>query len=388
MDRIYLDNAATSWPKPAGVSAAMIAYLEENGAPAGRSGYAEANETMRLIQDCRRKLAQLIGAAHPQQIVFGFNGTDALNMAIHGALRAGDHVVTTTLEHNSVLRPLQHWSQYHSVDVTYLQPADDGCISARAMEEALRVNTRLAIVTHASNVTGVVQPVEQWGEVLASRNTLLLVDAAQTLGHLPVDVGQLGADLVAASTHKGVRGPLGTAMLYVGANAADHLRPWRQGGTGTQSESPQQPHELPERLESGNLNVVGLAGLASALNALEESGGPSGEHEERLADRLRHGLKQMDGVQVHDGVRVGHRPKRTGVVSITVEGFEPQELASLLDVSFRIQTRAGLHCAPLAHEWLGTLAGGGALRFSIGPENTEAHIDAALKAIESLTAFD
>lgn len=401
MNRIYLDNAATSWPKPAGVTEAMVAYLQENGAPAGRSGYAEANETARLLQDCRRQLAQLVGAAHPQQVVFGFNGTDVLNMAIHGALRDGDHVVTTVLEHNSVLRPLHHWSQHGDVEVTFLEPGADGRVPAESLQSALRPNTRLAILTHASNVTGVVQPVEAWGEAVsnrrasgargANRDTLFLVDAAQSLGHMPVDVSRMQADMVAASTHKGVRGPLGTAMLYVGA-AAEQLRPWRQGGTGTQSESPQQPDELPERLESGNLNVVGLVGLAAALKALEAMGGPASvaPHEQQLTERLRLGLAALSGVQIQDGVSsdCDTPPPRTGVVSVTVEGFEPQELATMLDVSFRIQTRAGLHCAPLTHQHLGTLASGGTLRFSVGPENTEAHIDAAIDAVASLVNFE
>ena len=331
-ERIYLDNAATSWPKAPGVATSMTQYLEENGAPAGRGGYAEASEVQQLLQDCRRRLANLIGAEHPDRVVMAFNGTDALNIAIHGLLRPGDHVVTSTLEHNSVLRPLQHWTSGHGVEVTHLSPDAGGLVTSQSLERALRPETRLAILTHASNVTGVVQPVDAWGQVLQQHSAMFLVDAAQTLGHLECDARAMGADVLAASTHKGIRGPLGTAMLYVGPRAEREMQPWRQGGTGVKSEELEQPAELPHRLESGNLNMVGIVGLRQALlsqGSLQERQDRT-IHEHILTQQLIEGLKDVPqcvlrGSHHEAPPAVG---RRTPVVSVTVEGFDPQELAA------------------------------------------------------------
>ncbi|MCA9177316.1 MAG: aminotransferase class V-fold PLP-dependent enzyme [Planctomycetales bacterium] len=384
MKRIYLDNAATSWPKPAPVAEAMLRYLTENGAPAGRSGYAEANAAQRLVDDCRRRLAQLVGADHPRRIAMAFNGTDALNMALHGLLRAGDHVVTTVWEHNSVLRPLAHLARHGGVEVTYLE-GNGFAVNDDEVAAAMRDETRLVAITHVSNVTGAIQPVHKIGRQVAEHpRALLLVDAAQSLGHLPIDVVDLGADLLAAPGHKGLRGPLGTGLLYVGPRAEPQLQSWRQGGTGTQSEEPMQPEALPERLEAGNLNMPGIAGLAAAVALLStEQLAAAAEHERRLTERLLTGLAELPDVQVH-GPADPSSALRTSVVSITSTLLPPQELAALLDASFRIQTRAGLHCAPLAHRKLNTLSQGGTLRFSPGPETKLEEIDYALQALREL----
>lgn len=385
MPRIYLDNAATSWPKPASVYEAVDTYLRDNGAPAGRSTYAEAEEVERGLADCRRRLAALLGAAQPQEVAFAFNGTDALNMALHGLLQPGDHAVTTAAEHNSVLRPLQWLSEHAGVTVTRVACDADGVVDAEAVADALQESTRLVALTHVSNVTGAIQPVADVSRAMSQRQpqALLLVDAAQSLGHLPVHIGQLGADLLAAPGHKGLNGPLGTGLLYVGPRAAPAIQSLRQGGTGTRSEEDRQPTSLPDQLESGNHNVPGLLGLRAALVDLEQAGlGSIRRHELQLTEQLLSGLQDLPRVTVH-GPPAGEG--RTGVVSISGD-FEPQELAMLLDSSFRVQVRAGLHCAPRMHRALNTAARGGTVRFSMGRYSTPEHIEAAVSALTEVLA--
>lgn len=383
--RLYLDNAATSWPKPPGVSEAVSRYLVECGAPAGRGVYQEALEVERCLATLRKQLSVLLGVERPDQIVFTLNGTDALNMAIHGLLAAGDHVVTSVVEHNSVLRPLNHWQQNHAVDVTVLPCDGRGMVDPEAVEAVLRPNTRLVVLSHASNVTGVLQPIGSIGQLTRQRGIPLLVDAAQSLGQTPVDVTELGADLLAAPGHKGLLGPLGTGFLYVADSVSDQLRPVRQGGTGTSSHEVKQPVALPERLEAGNLNVPGLVGLESALQFIHAQGGVEAicQHHRKLTEKLLQGLVKISGVTLLGSSDLSCR---VGIVSITISGCDPQELATLLDATYRIQVRAGLHCAPRMHESLGTIATGGALRFSIGPFNVEAEIDRAIEATAEIVA--
>jgi len=294
--------------------------------------------------------------------------------------------VTTVAEHNSVLRPLSFLQQHAGVTVTRIGCDARGVVDAQALLDAVREDTLLVAVTHVSNVTGAIQPVAEVGSRMtaAGGEALLLVDAAQSLGHLPVDVSDLQADLIAGSGHKGLLGPLGTGMLYVGPRAADALEPYRQGGTGTNSEDEQQPDELPQRLESGNLNVPGLVGLAAALQELEREGAEARRrHEMQLAERLIDAVQAMPQLTLH-GPTAGQ--ERTAVISLASSALEPQELAMLLDSSFRIQTRAGLHCAPRMHQALGTDRAGGTLRISIGPYNTLEQVDIAIRALEELAA--
>jgi cysteine desulfurase / selenocysteine lyase len=379
--RIYLDNAATSWPKPESVYAAIDWYQRQLGAAAGRSAYQEANEVERLIGETRRRLAELIGAQQSRQVVFTSNGTDSLNLALHGLLRPGDHVVTSVVEHNSVLRPLRHLQQTRDVQVTRVGCDARGVIDPDEVRTALRPSTRLIALIHASNVTGALQPVEQVGQIARQAEILLLVDAAQSVGHVPVDVRALGADLLAAPGHKALLGPLGMGFLYVGPGVEQHLLPIRQGGTGTQSERDIQPDSLPDRYESGNHNVPGIIGLGAGLAYVQQQGIEAlRRHEQTLTGRLLAGLRDTRRVTVHGP------DDRVGVVGITVDGWEPQELATALDTICRIQVRAGFQCAPLLHRALGTANRGGTVRFSLGAFNTEEHIDAALQAITELAA--
>ncbi len=382
--RIYLDNAATSWPKPETVYAAVDRYQRELGAPAGRSGYTQAIETNQSVEFARRDLARLLGVRDPQRIIFTFNGTDALNLAIHGLLKPGDHVVTTVTEHNSVLRPLRALQDQGMIAVDRVGCDRQGYVDPQQIQAAMKSNTRLVALCHASNVTGALQPAAEIAKVAHDCGALLLLDAAQSLGHVSLQVDELQADLLAAPGHKGLLGPLGTGLLYVRPGLEKELRCVRQGGTGTLSELDRQPENLPGKYEAGNLNVPGLIGLRAGVMHLSVKGLAKVEqHCQELTGRFLAGLRGLSQVRVHGPATV---ERRVGVVSLTVEGYDPQEVAALLDASYQVQVRPGLHCAPLMHQALGTLSGGGTVRFSFGAMNTTEDVDAALQAIAAVTA--
>lgn len=383
--RIYLDNAATSWPKPPAVYDAVDKYLRENGAPLGRGTYGEAQSVERTVAELRRGLARLLGARDAKQVLFAFNGTDALNIAIHGLVRRGDHVVTTVVEHNSVLRPLRLLADKAEVALTHVECDREGIVSAQAIEAALRPETRLVVLSHASNVTGALQPVEDVARrVRAHKGPRLLVDAAQSAGHVAIDVDGWGVDMLATSGHKGLLGPLGTGVLYIRPGLEEEVLSFRQGGTGTQSDDDRQPSTMPDKFEPGNHNVPGLVGLAAAVAHLHERGiADVRRHAEKLTAQLLAGLRDIAGVTIY-GPR--DATKSVGVVSLTIEGYDPQELGSTLDAAFGIQARAGLHCAPRMHAALGTAERGGTLRLSVGLFNTEDEVAAAVAAIEAIAA--
>jgi len=380
MQRIYLDNAATSWPKPEAVYAVVDRYQRELGAPAGRSAYREANEVERLVHDARRRVAQLLHAGDPRRIVFTGNGTDSLNLALHGLLRPGDHAIASVAEHNSTLRPLQYLYDHGGVQMTLVGCDAAGIVDPDEIRRAIRSNTRLIALIHASNVTGALQPVADAGRVAQDHGVRFLVDAAQSAGHVPIDVDELNADLLAAPGHKGLLGPLGTGVLYIRPGVEEQLLPIRQGGTGSRSDSAQQPGELPDRYESGNQNVPGILGLGAGLAYLQQRGVDDiARHDRALTARLIARLSEVPGVTIYGPQDPA---RRTGVVSISLAGYDPQELAMLLDAAGGIQVRAGLHCAGLMHRALGTAEGGGTIRFSPGPFTTPEHIDAAAEAVE------
>ena len=382
--RIYLDNAATSWPKPESVYCAVTRALRELGAPAGRGTYAEATEVERLLQETRRATALLLGAQEPRSIVFTANGTDSLNLAIHGMLRPGDHVVTSMAEHNSTLRPLRQAQDHQNVNVTRVPCNGEGFVDPDDIRAAIQPDTRMIALVHVSNVTGAIQPVVEVGKIASEHQICYLIDAAQSLGHLPFDLAATHADLVAAPGHKGLLGPLGSGILYVDPKLESELMPIRQGGTGTQSETDVQPETLPDRFESGNLNVPSLLGLQAGMAYLAEQGVPTiSDHEQQLAERLRQGLSEIKGVQLFGPQSALHR---AGVVSMLLDGYEPQELAMLLDSNHRIQARAGFHCAPLIHEQIGTAQHGGTLRLSVGPLTATEEIDTTVEAIGEIAS--
>ncbi len=380
--RTYLDNAATSWPKPESVYAAVEDAMRRLGAPAGRGTYREAADVERLIERTRSRVSELLNARQPHEVVFGFNGTDVLNMAIQGSVAPGDHVITSVVEHNSVLRPLRYLEEHGGVRVTRIACDAQGYIDPDEVRQAIRADTRLIVLLHASNVTGAVQPIEAVGRIAADHAVPFLVDAAQSLGHLAIDVQQLGATMLAAPGHKGLLGPLGTGVLHVRESYADRLRPWRCGGTGTQSDRDVQPDSLPEKFEAGNPNVPGLAGLGAGVEyLLRHSIDALARHEATLTAQLLDGLLDIEAVTVHGP---GSGSPRVGVVSLSIAGYDPREVAALLDSTHTIQVRAGIHCAPLMHASLGTVAQGGTVRLSFGPLNTSDEVQLALAAVREI----
>jgi len=380
--RIYFDNAATSWPKPPAVYEAVNHYLREVGAPAGRSGYAEAVDAAQQVARCRSEVASLLGLADPSHLIFTCNGTDSLNLVLHGLLRDGDHVVTTVVEHNSVLRPLAQLESARRIHVTHVGCDASGYVDPADIRRAMRPATRLVAIIHASNVTGAVQDVAAIAHIAHAGGALLLCDAAQSLGHLPLDFAALDVDFLAAPGHKGLLGPLGTGVLAIRPGLADQLQSIRQGGTGSRSEEIRQPAVLPDKYEAGNLNVPGIAGLAAGAAYLRERGLETiAAHGQRLTSQLLEGLSAIDRIRV-----VGPKPNRLRVplVSLVIDGYDPQEAALALDAAYRIQVRPGLHCAPLVHRALQTDTQGGTLRISLGPMNTLAEVDTAIAALAEL----
>lgn len=391
-DRLYLDNAATSFPKPAAVLEAMRAYAEEIGASAGRGAYRETLEAGRILSDCRARLARLIGARAPEQVVFALNCSAALNQAIKGLFfslpaPSGRHVVTTTMEHNSVLRPLESLKATHGIEVTHV-PADPriGFVRAEDVIAAIRPETRLVCMVHASNVTGAVQPVEAVGREARRRGIPFLVDAAQSAGHLPIDVEKMHADFLAVPGHKGLLGPLGTGALYIRKGLESQLLPLVEGGTGSVSERPIQPDFMPDKFESGSHNAIGIAGLTAALEWIEERTVEElWAHDRELSRKFMEQIADIPGLTVYGPLDEG---ERVAVFSVRVSGLEPQELSALLESEFGILTRSGIHCAPLAHETLGTHADGGTTRISFGSFSTLDDVDRCAKGLAAVAAVN
>jgi cysteine desulfurase family protein len=377
----YLDNAATSFPKPEGVYAALDRFARHTLANPGRSGHRMALASEHALSDARHRLNRFFAGRSPDRWAFTLNGTDALNMAFKGTLNDGDHVVTTDLEHNSVSRPLVALAEAGRVTLTRVPADGGGTVDPDAVRAAITPRTRLVALTHASNVLGTVQPVAEVGRLARERDLLFLVDAAQTAGVVPIDVQAMGIDLLALPGHKSLLGPTGTGALYVGARVS--LRPWREGGTGGDSLTPTQPPDFPHHLEGGTPNVLGVAGLVAGLDFVEGRGPDAiRTHEVALCDRLRAALAELPGFEVF-----GHADaaRRVGAISFRCEALPAPELAGLLDQSFDIAVRPGLHCSPYIHKALGT-APDGLVRVSPGPFNTDADIDHLIDALQQITS--
>jgi cysteine desulfurase family protein len=372
---IYLDNAATSFPKPPEVIRAVTGAMEKIGANPGRSGHRLSLAAGRVVWNCREELALMLGVQNPENIVFGCNCTDALNLAIYGVVRPGDHVITTMLEHNSVLRPINGMVQKGLITWSLLAPGPSGVVEASQVAEAIRPETRLVVINHASNVIGLVQPVHEIARVVKRAGALLLVDAAQSLGVIPVRPLDIDADMMAFPGHKGLLGPYGTGALWIRDGLT--IAPLREGGTGSSSESMLQPDEMPEALESGTLNMAGLAGLLVGTRIVRNKREEYFQHEKVLSDRIWEGLQEINGV-----CTLTTRPPDVGVVSFNISGFTSGEIAGKLD-SYGIATRGGLHCAPAIHTHLGTLDRG-AVRASVGFTSTVADVDALLSAVTEI----
>jgi cysteine desulfurase family protein len=380
---IYLDNAATSFPKPEAVYQALDRFARQSLANPGRAGHKMALAAEHALDDTRHLLNQFFHGEGPERFVFTLNCTDALNMAFKGVLAEGDHVLTTDLEHNSVSRPLRKMELDGRITLTRLHADRDGTADPDDFRKAVTPRTRLIALTHASNVLGTVQPVAEVGRIARERDLLFVVDAAQTAGVVPIDVRALHIDLLAFPGHKSLLGPTGTGALYVGPRAT--LRAWREGGTGGDSASETQPAEFPYFLEGGTPNVLGVAGLAAGVKYVQEQGlDKIHAHEARLTERLWRRLDEIGGYEVF-----GHRDmgRRVGTLSFSSEVLpDPKELGGILDSAFDIAVRPGLHCAPYIHRSLGTFDRGGSVRVSPGPFSTEQDIDDLARALAEIGA--
>lgn len=355
---VYLDNAATSWPKPEAVYEAVDRFMREVGATPGRGGHRREEEAQRIADEARGMVAQLVNAPDPQGVAFAMNATQALNMAIKGLVASGDHVVTSSIEHNAVWRPLKAL-EGRGVEVTAVACAPDGTLDPGDVEGALRENTRLVVMVHGSNVLGTILPIEAVGRICRRHGIPFLVDAAQTAGTYPIDMEAMEVDLLAFAGHKGLYGPHGTGGLVVRPGVA--LRTWVEGGSGVESASERMPDALPARLEAGTQNAAGIAGLVEGVRFVLEQGVEQIRARQlEMTGLLVEALQPISGLTIlgpHDLAR------RAGVVSVTVEGYVPGQLAMVLDQVFDVATRAGLHCSPEAHRTAGTESDG-ALRFS------------------------
>jgi len=384
---IYLDNAATSFPKPEQVYRGMEAFVRAAGANPGRGGHRRALEAESLIGETRRLLARLFHAPRPERVILGHNATDGLNMAIKGVLRPGDHAVTSVLEHNSVNRPLNQLEKEGIITLTRVPATSGHLVDPEAVARAFTPKTRLVALTHASNVTGTIQPVGAIGRIARERDALLLVDAAQSAGVVPIDVERDGIDLLAFTGHKGLLGPTGTGGLVIGERA--EVRPWREGGTGGDSSSPVQPSEYPHRLEGGTPNVFGIAGLREGVRLLLERGVETVlAHERALLATFFAALKDPGRYAWYgaDRALAGVADEgRVGLVGLNFPGFSPSEAAAVLDEQFDIAVRSGLHCAPYAHKHQGTFPQG-TVRLSVGILTTPDEMRRAAAAFDEVAA--
>lgn len=377
---VYLDNAATSFPKPDSVYLAVEHALKDIGVGPGRGGYKRGIAASRLVFEARELLASFFAVKDSTRLVFTQNATEALNLAVNGLLRPGDHVVSTTMEHNSLVRPL-HAAEGRGVEISWVTADRRGFVSMDQIAAAMRPATRLVAISHCSNVTGTVQPVEEIGVHVRKSGAFLLLDAAQSAGYIPIDVNQLNVDLLAVPGHKGLLGPQGTGFLYI-AEGVD-LMPLHYGGTGVFSSEVNQPEALPERYESGTMNTPGIAGLKAGVEFILETGLERiRQKETMLVAQLLNGLKGLSRVNIYGPDGPAHRG---AVVSFTVDGIDPATIGFRLDNDFDISVRVGLHCAPLAHKTIGTYPGG-TVRVSPGYFNTEDDIDAFIKALQTIVS--
>lgn len=385
--RLYLDNAATSFPKPRQVMEAMARYASQLGASAGRGAYREAVETGAMLSECRRRLCGLFHGENSEHFVFTLNCSDALNLAIKGLIGPRDksHVICTQVDHNSILRPMNALADGGLIEQTRVavDPAT-GLVDPDDIARAIRPDTRLIALAHASNVTGSVQPIREVGEIARRRGIPLVVDAAQSAGHLPIDVQADCIDLLAAPGHKGLLGPLGTGFLYIRPGMEKVLHPIKEGGTGSASDSDRQPDFLPDKYEPGSHNAIGIIGLSEGVQWVLSQGVEAlAARETELCGIFIDGVSGVQGLTYYGprGVK-----NRLGVFSVNVDGLDAHELAMVLESNYGILTRSGIHCAPLIHQAIGTAASGGTTRLSFGPFLSGQDVRFAADALADIAA--
>lgn len=376
---IYLDNAASTFPKPQEVVKAMVECMQEYAANPGRSSHELAMRAAKTVLQARQEIAKLFGIGSPDDVIFTQNTTESLNLAIQGYLKPGDHVITTALEHNSVRRPLEAVRRRHGIEITYISPNKDGEIEPQKIAEHICPNTKMIVVTHASNLTGVITDLQSIGEIAKKFNICFLVDAAQTAGVFDIDVGKMNIHMLAAPGHKSLYGPQGTGILYI--QPTIDLEPLMYGGTGGYSELLDQPLIRPDRYESGTRNTVGISGLLAGIQFIQRVGIESiRDHELRLTAKI------LDGLSYHARIKIlgpSLQILRAPVVSFVVANAESTEIGFVLDKYYQIAVRTGLHCTPLAHEAYGSITTG-AIRVSVGFFNTEEEIDLFLTAMDEI----
>ena len=382
-DLIYMDNGATSYPKPEEVYAFMDAFYRKFGVNPGRSGYDLCMETGTLVDQTRRELTTFFNGDNPDRLCFSYNSTDALNLIIFGMLEKGDHAITTTLEHNAVLRPLYHLIQDRGVEVDHIPFDNKGFVDPEDFRKKFKSNTRLVVVNHASNVVGTVQPIEAIGRMCKEADITFAIDASQSTGKVPIDMKAMNIDIVAFTGHKSLLGPTGIGGLCV--REGIEIRHTRAGGTGVKSAQHRHLDEYPYRLEYGTVNVQGVAGLHAGLQWILDKGVSTIHNQEMaLTHKLRDGLAAIEGVKLYcqEDLR-----DHIAVLSFNIVGLQALDTSTMLDGEFNIACRSGLHCAPLVHEHLGTDKIGGSVRLSIGPFTTDAHIEKVIEAVSQIVDF-
>lgn len=379
---IYLDNAATTFPKPPRIFETMIEMYRSLGVSPGRGSYDLSAEAEEKVMEVRQRICTFFGGSTPERVIFSYNATDALNTIIQGLVTPGSHVVSSRLEHNSVLRPLHHFNEQHVIGLDLVPFSTEGFINPDDVADAIRPDTRLVILTHASNVLGTIQPIEKIGNICQEKNVPLILDITQTAGIIPIHMDTWGVSALAFTGHKSLLGPTGIGGLVLNPNL--DVKTSRFGGTGKDSLSLTHTESYPYRLEAGTINVLGIFGLSASLDYLNREGVETiFEKEHTLAVRLQNGLNSIKKVHIYGPAGLD---TCIPIILFNIEGIDPEAVTTILDGDFGIAARAGLHCAPLVHHDLGT-SPKGAIRFSVGPFNTTDEIDKVLEAVEATAGY-
>lgn len=380
---IYMDNAATTFPKPQEVYDFMHEFYQKHGVNPGRSGYDMTLETEEVVHGTRKMLTEFFNGTDPNRLTFSYNASDSLNMIIQGMAEKGDHIITSNVEHNSVLRPLYHLEHAGVIEVTYIPFDEKGYIHPDDVKKAMKKNTKMVIINHGSNVIGTVQPIKEIGRICKEAGVYFAVDASQTAGAIHVDVKEMNIDLLAFTGHKCLMGPTGIGGSYISDDVP--VRGTRYGGTGVRSAYRFHLEEFPYRMECGTLNIVGVAGLHAGQKWIEKQGIENIHSKEmQLWEKLKKGLENIDRVKTYCA---DSTENHNAVLSFNIEGWEAGDVGTMLDVDYNIACRTGLQCAPLVHVQLGTDKIHGTVRLSLGPFNTEDHIETAIQAVEDIVSI-
>jgi len=380
MKYIYFDNAATSWPKPTCMIEAMVDFNNNIGANPGRSAHRLSIEAARILFNIRELMASLIGAKDPDTIIFTRNATEGLNILIHGLLKPGDHVITTSMEHNSVMRPLRS-KEKEGIEITVIKSSSEGELDPKDVLKAIKKNTTLIITTHASNVVGTIMPIDEIAKIARERDIIYCIDGAQTVGSVNIQVKEQLIDILVFTGHKSLYGPQGTGGIYLKKGLEKRIKPLEQGGTGSRSEYEEHPDFMPDRFESGTPNTIGIAGLGASIDYIKTLGVENIRKKEmHLTKLFLDAVTSIKGVKVYG---VNDVNKKIPVVSFNIKGMMPSDISYILDREFNIMSRPGLHCAPSAHRTIGSFPEG-TVRFGFGMFNTEEEIKIAAEAIEKI----